>query len=85
MIKNKITVSSNNVIVERKGEFAPTTNPIKMAEGAKTAFSKLGESSFNLGEFTYLNEGFFAPLSLLNDVRREFVDKLNKLISVLFA
>ena len=79
MTKDNISVSSNNVIVERKGEFAPTTNPIKMAEGAKTAFSKLGESSFNLGEFIYLNEGFFAPLSLLNDIRREFVDKLNKL------
>lgn len=79
MTNDKIRVSSNGVIVEREGKFSPTTNPIKMEEGAKTAFSKLGESSFNLGNFIYLNNGFFAPLSLLNDIRREFVIKLNKL------
>ncbi len=78
MNENHIRVSSKNITVERKGAFQPANNPEKMRDGTTTAFSKLGDTLFELRNFEYKNDGYFAPLSELNDIRRELTQKLQE-------
>ena len=54
-------------------------NPEKTAEGVRKAFSKLGGSDYRLGALTVNDpEKLFAPMSLLNDLRRNLVEKLDE-------
>ena len=60
-------------------ELQPAKNPKKTAEGVKKAFSKLGDTDYRLGELTVKDpEKLFAPMSLLNDLRRDLVEKLDE-------
>ena len=60
-------------------ELQPAKNPEKTAEGVKKAFSKLGDTDYRLGELTVKDpEKLFAPMSLLNDLRRDLVEKLDE-------
>ena len=78
MDSSKIEVSSNNITISENGNFEKSTNPEKMEQGAKEAFSKLGDSPFVLNKFDYNNKGFFAPISLLNNIRRNLIEQLTK-------
>ena len=57
----------------------PAKNPEKTEEGVRKAFSKLGETDYRLGKLTVNDpEKLFAPMSLLNDLRRDLVEKLDE-------
>ena len=59
-------------------ELQPAKNPEKTEEGVRRAFSKLGGSDYRLGKLTVNDpEKLFAPMSLLNDLRRDLVEKLD--------
>lgn len=61
-----------------KGDFAPAKNPAKTQEAVRKAFSKLGETDYRLGELAVGDaEGLFAPMSVLNDLRRDLVGRLD--------
>ena len=54
-------------------------NPEKTEEGARKAFSKLGGSDYRLRKLTVNDpEKLFAPMSLLNDLRRDLVENLDE-------
>lgn len=54
-------------------------NPDKTYEGVKKAFSKLGETEYRLGKLTLNDpEKLFAPMSVLNDLRRDLVEALDE-------
>ena len=63
--------------VEIKKEFS--LNEEKALENIKTQFSKLGNSDFYLKEIkiNFYNKPLFIPSSLLNNLRRELIEKLN--------
>ena len=57
----------------------PAKSPEKTEEGVRKAFSKLGETDYRLGKLTVNDpEKLFAPMSLLNDLRRDLVEKLDE-------
>ena len=61
-----------------EGMLQPAKNPEKTVEGVRKAFSKLGGSDYRLGALTVNDpERLFAPMSLLNDLRRDLVEKLD--------
>jgi len=54
-------------------------NPEKTFEGVKKAFSKLGETDYRLNKLTLNDpEKLFAPMSVLNDLRRDLVERLDE-------
>ena len=54
-------------------------SPEKTEEGVRKAFSKLGGSDYRLGKLTVNDpEKLFAPMSLLNDLRRDLVERLDE-------
>ena len=60
-------------------ELQPAKNPEKTAEGVKKAFSKLGGSDYRLRKVSVVDpEKLFAPMSVLNDLRRDLVEKLDE-------
>ncbi len=60
------------------GTFTPAKTPEKTGEGIRKAFSKLGETDYRLGKLTVNDpHQLFAPMSLLNDLRRDLVEKLD--------
>ena len=62
-----------------KADLQPAKNPEKTEEGVRKAFSKLGGSDYRLGKLMVNDpEKLFAPMSLLNDLRRDLVEKLDE-------
>ena len=52
--------------------------PERTAEGVRKAFAKLGGTDYSLGCLSVNDpDGLFAPPSVLNDIRRELVEKLD--------
>lgn len=61
------------------GEFASAKNPEKTYAAVEKAFSKLGETDYSLGRLTLVDpDRRFAPMSMLNDLRRDFVERLDE-------
>ena len=61
------------------GEFASAKNPEKTYAAVEKAVSKLGETDYSLGRLTLVDpDRRFAPMSLLNDLRRDFVERLDE-------
>ena len=59
-------------------ELQPAKSPEKTYAGVKKAFSKLGETDYRLGALTVNDaESLFAPMSVLNDLRRDLVERLD--------
>ena len=57
----------------------PAKNPEKTEVGVRKAFSKLGDTDYRLGKLTVDDpKKLFAPMSLLNDLRRDLVEKLDE-------
>lgn len=53
-------------------------NPERTEEGVRKAFAKLGGTGYRLGEFKVVDgEKLFAPASLMNDLRRDLVEKID--------
>jgi putative protease len=73
--------SSEAITVVRclPGPFSPVRDLAAMAEGARGAFAKLGQTRFELDSFTLQNdEGLFVPVSRLNQIRREITEELEE-------
>ena len=63
---------------EIRGTFAAAKNPEKTYASVEKAFSKFGETDYSLGKLTLDDpERRFAPMSVLNDLRRDLVEKLD--------
>ena len=57
----------------------PATKPERTQEGVRKAFEKLGGTDYRLGSLTVIDpDGLFAPMSSLNSLRREIVEKLDE-------
>lgn len=68
----------DELCVSVEGAFAPAKNPEKTVEGIRKAFSKLGETDYRLGRLTVKDPSrLFAPMSLLNDLRRDLIERLD--------
>lgn len=64
--------------VEVAGKLERAKDPSRTRDGVIKAFSKLGGSDYRLGEVTVKDpDGLFVPMSLLNDLRRDLVEKLD--------
>lgn len=66
--------------VEARVPYAPQTakDPSKTEGAVRKAFERMGESDWSLGQLTVDDPAHrFAPASLLNDLRRELVGKLD--------
>ena len=83
----KVTLAPGSIAVDcNRGlsvsvtcELQPAKNPEKTEEGVRKAFSKLGGSDYRLGRLTVSDpEKLFAPMSLLNDLRRDLVERLDE-------
>jgi putative protease len=62
---------------ELPGPLAPARDPQGMADVARGAFEKLGDTSLELADFRFNNPaGLFVPLSRLNHLRRELAEAL---------
>ena len=61
-------------------ELSPAKNPDKTFAAVEKAFSKLGETDYRLGKLTVNDpDRLFAPMSVLNDLRRDLVEKLERI------
>ncbi|MCX7006311.1 MAG: U32 family peptidase, partial [Kiritimatiellaeota bacterium] len=69
---DKVTAQvEGGVAVELSGAFQPAKDAARMEAAARGAFEKLGDTNFELGAFALQNpQGLFAPVSLLNELRR---------------
>ncbi len=70
-------IAGETVACSVKGTFAAAKNPEKTYAAVEKAFSKLGETDYSLGALSVVDtDRLFAPMSFLNDLRRDFVMKL---------
>lgn len=74
----RMTARANGVECSVAGEFGAAKNPDRTCEGVAKAFSRMGETNYRLGNLTLVDaDRLFAPMSLLNDLRRDLVEKLD--------
>ena len=74
-----ISASTNGVTASISGEFGPAKNPDKTYGAVEKAFSKLGETDYALGRLSLVDpDRRFAPMSVLNDLRRDLVERLDE-------
>ena len=85
----KIEISSNEILaiaeaegvsasVKIQGDFSKAKNPERTYEAVEKAFSKLGGTDYRLGLLSVLDpDRLFAPMSFLNDLRRDIVEELD--------
>ena len=66
------------VSCSQSGEFEEAKNPAKTCEAVRKTFSKLGGTDYSLGTLNLVDpESRFVPISMLNDLRRELVERLD--------
>jgi putative protease len=59
------------------GSFPPARDPEQLLVAARSAFEKLGDTEFRLGQLSIENpQGLFVPVSKLNQLRRDLMSKL---------
>ena len=74
----RIWAMALDVETEIRGVFAAAKNPEKTFASVEKAFSKFGETDYSLGKLTLNDPDHrFAPMSVLNDLRRDLVEKLD--------
>ena len=74
----RILAKALGVETEIRGTFAAAKNPEKTFASVEKAFSKFGETDYSLGKLTLNDPDHrFAPMSVLNDLRRDLVEKLD--------
>ena len=60
-----------------RGAFAAAKNPEKTYAAVEKAFSRLGDTDYSLGSLSLVDtDRLFAPMGVLNDLRRDLVEKL---------
>lgn len=75
LLKDKIIANGHEIACSLE----KAKNPDKTYEGVKKAFSKLGETEYRLGTLKLNDpEKLFAPMSVLNDLRRDLVEALDE-------
>ena len=73
-----ISATANGLTVRQACTLAPSQHPERTAEAVRKAFSRLGETEWFLGELTLDDPNrLFAPASVLNEVRRQLVERLD--------
>ena len=74
----EISAEARGVRVAVSGDFTPAKNSSATQGAAEKAFAKLGDTDYSLASLT-LNDpqGLFAPASILNELRRELVRRLD--------
>ncbi len=71
-------IAGEKVECSVKGTFTAAKNPEKTYAAVEKAFSKLGETDYALGALSVVDtDRLFAPMSFLNDLRRDLVMKLD--------
>lgn len=76
----RMTACAKSACCSIEGTFGPAKNPERTYEAVTKAFSKLGETNYRLGKLTLVDaDRLFAPMSLLNNLRRDLVEKLDAL------
>ena len=75
--QTQIAAMSGQYAVSVKGEFGPAKDATKIEEAVKKAFSKTGGTGVEVVSVEIVNpQLLFAPLSMLNELRRQLVDIL---------
>ena len=82
--KDKVCATAKSTFGSESAEIACSLelakNPEKTLEGVRKAFSKLGGTMYRLSEISLVDsDKLFAPMSILNDLRRDLVEKLDSL------
>ena len=76
---DSISAAANGVTVSILGTFDSAKNPEKTYGAVEKAFSKLGETNYALGKLSLVDpDRRFAPMSVLNDLRRDLVEQLDE-------
>ena len=76
--KGRAVAEAAGCRVEVACELSAAKNPEKTFAAVEKAFSKLGETDYRLGKLTVEDpDRLFAPMSVLNDLRRDLVEKLD--------
>ena len=73
-----VQLDGASVSVSAKGAFTPAKAPEKTFAAVEKAFSRLGETDYALGRLTVDDpDRLFAPMGVLNDLRRDLVAALD--------
>ena len=76
---DSISATANGVTASIPGTFDSANNPEKTYGAVEKAFSKLGETNYALGKLSLVDpDRRFAPMSVLNDLRRDLVERLDE-------
>ncbi len=76
--RNGVEIASPVAFAHRLG-LEKAKSPERTYEGVRKAFTKLGNTAYELGELKVSDpEGLFVPMSVLNDVRCELVERLDE-------
>ena len=76
---DSISAAANGVTASIPGTFDSAKNPEKTYGAVEKAFSKLGETNYALGKLSLIDpDRRFAPMSVLNDLRRDLVERLDE-------
>lgn len=79
LARDKICAMTNGTAVERAIALEPARDAASCQTSAERAFSRLGGTDWHLESLKLVNpDGLFAPASILNDMRRELVEKLDE-------
>ena len=74
-----LTCRANPVSVSISCALQPAKNPEKTFAAVEKAFSKFGDTDYRLGKLKVDDpDRLFAPMSVLNDLRRDLVEKLDE-------
>jgi putative protease len=78
--KMKITASADGIETAHTlpGPFEPAKQPEKAAAALRKCFEKLGDTDWQLGNLTIEGPAVFAPMSVLNEARRQLIDDFSK-------
>ena len=71
----------NSTTINRTLSLEPSSNPQKMADAATRAITKSGGTIFEITDVTISGSEWFAPASILSDMRREALEQLTTIRS----
>lgn len=80
----ELTISDcqgNSTTMNRTLSLEPSSNPQKMADAATRAITKSGGTIFEITDITISGSEWFAPASILSDMRREALEQLTTIRS----
>ena len=76
---DRLSAAANGVTAVVNGRFESAKDPSKTYAAVEKAFSKLGGTDYSLGKLTLVDtDRLYAPMSMLNDLRRDLVERLDE-------